>query len=307
MVTPICRGCGQPIRGRYITALGADWHPEHFCCAAGDGPITGQFREREGWPYHEACYIARFVPRCCIGGESLTGGWLTNAWGQTFCQAHGDACPHCRFCDRLIPAMDGVADRCPVCQAAAVTAESDARARFAGLVHWAAAAGMTAPAGTRIHVELTDRAHLNQDQVGRGQPEALGRTYKTTFSLNGRITRVQPDKVAVERGLPAPLFEGVALHELGHAWLACQQVSGLPLWAEEGFCELLAYHWYQGQDTPVARFYAKQIKANPDPIYGGGFRQWQVLAERLGLPAVIAQLQHTKTLPLGLMPEAAPV
>lgn len=250
MAGPVCRGCGQPIAGRYVSALGADWHPGHFRCAGCGRPIGEEpLYERDGRPYDERCYAERCLPRCAVGGEPLRAGWLENAWGERFCAAHGAGCPRCRFCGRLAPGDEADEARCPACRAAAVWREGDARARFARLITWGIRHGMTVPAGTTIRVELVEAARLGRDGGEEAGARVLGRAEKTATTRDGRVVEVRADRVLVERGLPAPLFEGVASHELGHAWLAVQQVSGLPTWAEEGFCELLAHRWYGEQGT----------------------------------------------------------
>jgi hypothetical protein len=70
--------------------------------------------------------------------------------------------------------------------------------------------------------------------------------------------------------MPSPLFEGVTVHELGHAWLACREVTGLPKWANEGFCEWISHRWYRRQGTRDAAVFAARIEQNDDPVYGGG-------------------------------------
>uniref|UniRef100_A0A663M3E7 Leupaxin n=1 Tax=Athene cunicularia TaxID=194338 RepID=A0A663M3E7_ATHCN len=43
----ICHGCGHPVTGRCITAMGRKYHPEHFICAYCLGQLQkGTFRER---------------------------------------------------------------------------------------------------------------------------------------------------------------------------------------------------------------------------------------------------------------------
>ena len=99
------------------------------------------------------------------------------------------------------------------------------------------------------------------------------------------------------QGLPAPLFQGVVVHELGHVWLVVHDIKGLPPWAEEGFCELLAYRYYSGLNTPEGRFYAAGIENNPSPVYGEGFRRVRAMADRVGFSRLVESLQTTKRLP----------
>jgi hypothetical protein len=87
------------------------------------------------------------------------------------------------------------------------------------------------------------------------------------------------------------------MHELGHVWLIVHDVQGLPTRAVEGFCELLAYRYYQHLNTPEGRYHASSTEKNPDPIYGDGFRRLHALADKYGFPRLLTILSTTKQLP----------
>jgi hypothetical protein len=71
----------------------------------------------------------------------------------------------------------------------------------------------------------------------------------------------------------------------------------LPSWAEEGFCELLSYRYYQTNPGQVTAFYAERIEQSVDPVYGGGFRQVAAIARRIGFTQLLATLQNSKAMP----------
>jgi hypothetical protein len=114
---------------------------------------------------------------------------------------------------------------------------------------------------------------------------------------DGRVVRTKINGIAVLQALPAVLFQGVTAHELGHVWLIVHNINDLPSWAEEGFCELLAYRYYQELQTVESRYYAQGTVRNPDPIYGEGFRRVKVLSDTHGFPRFLEILQSTKRLP----------
>ncbi|XP_048833388.1 leupaxin [Brienomyrus brachyistius] len=60
-----CASCGKCIVGKFITALGQVWHPEHFVCLICRVELgtTGYF-EREGEAYCQKDYQNLFSPRC---------------------------------------------------------------------------------------------------------------------------------------------------------------------------------------------------------------------------------------------------
>jgi hypothetical protein len=117
--------------------------------------------------------------------------------------------------------------------------------------------------------------------------------------LNGQVVSTEVDGIAILRGLPAALFRGVCTHELGHAWLTLQGIRSLPGWAEEGFCELLSYRFYQQLNTEESRYHIAAIEESRDPMYGDGFRRVRAIADRMGFQKFVETLKTTKRLPSG--------
>jgi hypothetical protein len=148
-----------------------------------------------------------------------------------------------------------------------------------------------------LSLELCGREHLNALLQGQNQAHSLGATTSATYMQNGQVLRAEVSGVAVLQGLPPALFEGVTVHELGHVWLVVHGVRGLPPWAEEGFCELLSYRYYQDLHTEEGRYYSASKEQNPDPIYGEGFRRLRDLTISLGFPRLLETLRTTKRLP----------
>ena len=304
---PVCKQCGKPIRGSYLNALGATWHPEHFVCAACHQPIdVSSFNVYEGNPYHPKCYVERVLPRCVYCNAPLQGEYLVDAWGAKFCKRHQQEYPACNFCGRLIPPSQqerGNSDsvRCPICRARAIETSIQAAPIFSQVKQWMSSQGFVYN-NLHLTLELVDRNRLAVYMHGRvqpqtGDPHMLGVTRSTTHTLNGREVRTEVDGVAVLQGLPTPLFQGVVVHELGHVWLVVHDIKGLPLWAEEGFCELLAYRYYSGLNTPESSFHAASIENNPSPVYGEGFRRVRAMADHVGFSRLVETLQSTKRLP----------
>jgi LIM domain/Protein DA1 len=301
---PVCNYCGKPVGGRYVTALNAVWHPEHFLCAACHLPIdTPSFTIYEGKPYHSTCYIERVLPRCVYCNAPLTEAYLVDHWGNKFCKKHQQEYPTCEFCGRLIPpaqqehsAGKPNSVRCPICRARAIETSEQARSLFAAVKRWVGSQGLTYN-NLPLSLRLCDRNFLAQFAHTRSQPHMLGVTMSTTHTLNGRETRTDIDGVAVLQGLPTPLFEGIVIHELGHVWLIAHTIYELPQWAEEGFCELLTYRYYTQLNTPESLYHAGSIENNPDPVYGEGFRRVRAIADRVGFPRLVETLNTTKRLP----------
>jgi LIM domain/Protein DA1 len=364
----VCKQCGKQIWGEYVTALGANWHPEHFVCAGCGKPLTdarfqihndapyhiecyrdkvaprctycgkpligqyslyqgkayhdecyrehgaprcahcgkplvGQYQVYEGVPYHEQCFRDYVAARCAYCRKPLVGEYLVDHWGTKYCKEHQSQYPRCAYCGRLVPPSQQESGanrnndvRCPICRASAIESDDKAQTIFSGLQRWLASQGLEYN-NLQPTVELCDRPKLATLLKGRKGTDALGVTLSTTHTLNGQAIRTDVNGVAVLRGLPITLFQGVAAHELGHVWLIVHDVKNLPSWAEEGFCELLTHRFYTGIGTAEARYHAESIEKNPDQVYGEGFRRVRAIADRMGFARFVEVLQRTKRVP----------
>ena len=323
--TRLCKSCAQPILGNYLNALNADWHPEHFCCAVCHQPVTEpSFYVYAEQPCHLICYENNLAPRCTICNKALVGKHQINDWGDRFCSDHAKELAACNYCGRLVPqatkrmrrrAVEDI--RCDTCAATAIENVDQAKLHIPKLVEWVETQGVHFRHKT-FRIEVLDRANFNAREGGRRDP--LGLTTSTRYLRNQRVEHAKVESVAILQGLPLTLFAGVCVHELGHVWLVQHNVVNLPLVDEEGFCELLAYRHYTMAPAPVtqdkpllpapaapdaleisrkaARFYARAIAENSNPVYGDGFRKLQRLAERIGFAQIIKALLRKKKLPL---------
>lgn len=332
----VCHACGQPVLGQYIRALGATWHPDHFRCAGCGQPIAEkEFQVAQGRPYHPACYLDQqasrcaycgqpvagspvqfdekayhsscfydhVVPRCIYCQQPLLGKYLVDVWGGKYCPHHQTQYPRCSFCGRLIPQEQQTAgwraygsERCRVCRLDAIDAIEQALPLFQQCKRWIAGQGF------RFHqlplrLELHDRAALLDMLHGRAVNHPLGVTLSSRRIQGGRAYSSSIEGVAVLQGMPAMLFAGVVLHELGHVWLTVHGIESLPPWGEEGFCQLISFTYYTDLETPEARLHASSLESERDPVYGEGFRRVRALAGGAGLKHIVEVLQTTRRLP----------
>ena len=280
----------------------AHWHPEHFVCAGCHRPLnTGSFVLHQNAPYHAECYGRFVAPHCAYCGRALIGEYAMDHWGTPYCKAHERDYPRCAYCGRLVSPQQqeqgAETVRCPICRQHAVETIEDARPLYAHVVQWAGNQGIKYN-NLPLRLELCDRTRVAQLLHGRSGGHPLGVTTSTTSTQNGRVVSTQVTGVAILAGLPPTLFQGVTMHELGHVWLIAHGVQGLPEWAEEGFCELLAYRFYQSLQTPEGGYHALSLEQNPSPIYGEGFRRVLALSEKYGFARILTTLDTTKRLPL---------
>jgi hypothetical protein len=116
------------------------------------------------------------------------------------------------------------------------------------------------------------------------------------------VTGARSAEAAVVRvmcGLPAFAFGRALAHEVGHAWLAQSGARSPRLPIEEGMCELISYAWLNRAGLPYAEAVRDTIRNNPDPVYGGGFREVHAALRGHGLTALIDALVATGEPPSG--------
>lgn len=299
----ICKSCAQPINGGHITALGADWHPEHFYCTICQQPITdARFYVHEERPCHQTCYENSIAPRCTLCNKILIGKYQTNVWDEPYCLDHAEKLAACSYCGRLIPHATKRTRRrslenmsCDTCAATAIENAPQAKLLMPSLMGWLEAQDMHFRQKI-FRIEVLDRVDFLSREGGRRDP--LGLTTSTRYMRHNRVDHAKIESVAILQGLPHTLFEGVCIHELGHVWLVQQNIVNLSIMDEEGFCELLAYLHYIEIGSKVDLFYAQRIAENSSPVYGAGFRKLKQLEERLGFAQIVKSLVRKKKLPL---------
>ncbi|XP_028407501.1 PDZ and LIM domain protein 5-like [Dendronephthya gigantea] len=92
--TPSCEQCGEVIQGPFVSALGRNWHPEHFCCGGCQRSLQNVgFVEEGGLMYCESCYNQRFAPKCASCNQPIIGVSV-KALGKVYHQEHF-TCTHC--------------------------------------------------------------------------------------------------------------------------------------------------------------------------------------------------------------------
>ncbi|KAI6243667.1 UNC-97-like protein [Aphelenchoides fujianensis] len=98
MGIPICGACHRPIEERVITALGKNWHIEHFVCAVCEKPFMGhKHYERKGLAYCEQ-HFHLLYGRLCFRCSKPCGGEVFQALGKSWCVN----CFACTLCDKKL-------------------------------------------------------------------------------------------------------------------------------------------------------------------------------------------------------------
>lgn len=93
-----------------------------------------------------------------------------------------------------------------------------------------------------------------------------------SWSQDGRGAIKTDYLISIVHGLTGAEFRACCAHELGHIYQYRANFPDLPVLISEGLCELFKFTWYAGLGAESARDALKRLWANPDPVYGGGFR-----------------------------------
>lgn len=120
-----------------------------------------------------------------------------------------------------------------------------------------------------------------------------GRTVKTEF------------RISILQGLSRSDFCACCAHELGHVHQYRVDCPDLPVLISEGLCELFKFTWYAGQGTEAAVAALRRLWANPDPVYGAGFRFVYPALLGRSLAAVVEHVAQFGHLPPAAMGGAA--
>ncbi|WBB80604.1 protein DA1 [Micromonospora sp. WMMD882] len=218
--------------------------------------------------------------------------------GETTCVGH-PVRVRCVFCGRPDadprPAgwqpFDQTLLRCPTCLVDAVETPGHLRRWLPVARARLAETGVTLP--TRVRVRLVGPAVARSRLPTPHDGLLLGLTELVTDGHG----RTRATGIAVVAGLPPVIFGRTVAHEIGHAWLAQHGYAPVAPPVAEGICELFAYAWLRRWPAPVAERLRDQMRANPDPVYGDGFRAVHAAVTRHGLPAVLDAVARTGRLP----------
>ncbi|KAL8166051.1 hypothetical protein V2J09_007550 [Rumex salicifolius] len=284
----ICAGCHNEIGfGRFLSCMGAIWHPECFRCHACSLPISGyEFSMYGGYPYHKVCYKEQYHPKCGVCNHFIptnVAGLIEYRahpfWDQKYCPAHEvDGTPRCCSCERMEPqgtgyvSLDDGRKLCLECFDSAIMDTNHCQPLYFDIKEFYENLGMKVE--QEVPLLLVERQALNEAMVGEKHghhhmPETRGlclseeQTITTVsrrpkqWGRNGNMNIItEPYKLSrqcevtailILYGLPRLLTGSILAHEMMHAWLRLRGFRMLNPQIEEGICQVLAYLWLETQ------------------------------------------------------------
>jgi hypothetical protein len=271
-----CGGCGEPITGRFIEALGQKWHVGHFTCTVCGKNLAGlKHTEHLGKAFCTTCYREQFIPRCQICLQPVSRQYIDNYWGEQYCQRHTDELPACYSCNRPIcEHLTGEGVRlgdgrtvCELCRATAVDRPADGTLIVQQVMDALGEMGFDV-GGVKIPIRLVEKDELG----GKHGPQTNGLTKNKLHTIDGKEERREVEEILVLYGLPQEHYAAIVAHEYGHAWMFLQGFPQLAPMVQEGLCQLFSYLWLKSRQTPEAAYHIQLKQKNENSVYGDGFR-----------------------------------
>jgi hypothetical protein len=294
----ICGVCGQPIHGNYFETGGKFYHPGCFTCELCKKPIDGPYTVYHGKNYHTACFEEHVALRCAVCGGIIQGKYLLDYWGNAYHTRHQGDVLQCDFCQRFIvgPVVEGMVrlpdgrSLCSKCAPSSVTSARDARSILVD------AADKLRSVGVEIDPRPIELRLVGQDELARiagtRSKDTKGFTdYLVEKSLFGRV-RSETIKVYLLNGMPRVQMASTAAHELMHVWQFRNGRLDRAADISEGSCNFASYLVLRKIGGVEAEFVIDGMLKDPDPVYGGGFRQVKTYAEKKGIASWLRLLKE---------------
>lgn len=237
--------------------------------------------------------------RCTLCGRRPLGVAEVSLHGELTCARHAVS-GRCVLCGRphdTDPApgwqpIIGSRLRCPTCAVGAVDTQADARRCLPTVRREMASIGIVLD--TPVRVEIVEGGRLDQASAGIDNGVLLGITEQRCVPGQRRLEVI---RIQIIGGLTPTHFGRSVAHELGHAWLAQRGATAVDQMIEEGVCELFAHAWLKRQGSALATELRAQLRDNPDPVYGDGYRAVHAAVRCAGIGTVLDIVVRTGKLP----------
>ncbi|XP_009624774.1 protein DA1-related 1 [Nicotiana tabacum] len=283
----VCAGCNAEIgHGRYLSCMGAVWHPECFRCHGCNQPISDyEFSMSDNRPYHKSCYKEQHHPKCDVCKNFIPtnpAGLIEYRahpfWLQKYCPSHEtDGTPRCCSCERMEPVdaryliNDDGRKLCLECLDSAIMDTHECQPLYLEIQEFYE--GLNMKVEQQIPLLLVERQALNEAMEGEKNghhhmPETRGLCLSeeqtiSTISRRPRIggyrildmftepcrliRRCEVTAILILYGLPRLLTGSILAHEMMHAWLRLKGYPSLSPEVEEGICQVLAHMWLDSE------------------------------------------------------------
>ena len=299
-----CAVCNVILSGSVIAIEGKQYHKscyedsvaEH--CGVCEKPILSAIIEYEGGHYHEECYINSVLPRCAVCDEPLREEYRVDYWGNNTHKRHEDEYSPCESCGRLISdrltgggvTIDDDRRICGICFSTAIFDDVETKVLAKKVSYDLAYYGIKIDMND-IPVILTDPQELARLTGRIGESNELGLAKSEKITRAGNVIN-RSDSVYAIYGLPERVLEGVLAHEMMHVWMAHNAKEKPSQAVVEGVSNYASFLIYNSRNDSMARMLIDNLQADPDSIYGDGYRQVSKFVEQSGLKELLDGLKH---------------
>lgn len=284
----LCGKCGKSINGNYTKEGSKFYHPDCYTvhgeliCAECGKELDGEYYVSGGKKYHKECYTNSVLPKCAVCLEPLSGTYTIDAYGNKYHSFHNKELNKCSCCDRLISKNttgggNSLSDGryiCNICGATSVYSQREIERTFDLTAQRLISMGLKIDL-SRISVKGVDINGMKQhaDNYTAGMQGYCSSETEKEY-VNGKLNRTTTTHVIyVLNGLPSILLESVIAHELMHAWLYDNTHNKHSSKIAEGSCNYISYLYLVENKVKQSNDFLRKLENNPDPVYGGGFRE----------------------------------
>ena len=122
-----------------------------------------------------------------------------------------------------------------------------------------------------IQLKVVGLMELQRVSGNRYSKHIRGFTYTSIETFGSKKTFKHI--VYILNGIPPKYAESTIAHELMHIWINENIEQKLSSQLEEGSCNYISYTYLKSDYSDDAKEIIKQLKGNPDRIYGDGYRK----------------------------------
>lgn len=266
----------------------------HYC----GGVITGQYIRNEGKNYHTECYDDHVALRCTLCNELIDEMYYRDFWGNVVHSRHKGEVPQCEYCRRFVSEKisqgsvryDDGRIVCGICSQNAINDITAAKSIMQSIQEDLKKYGIDVREVT-IPIFLVNK-NVMTELAGGYHADPLGFTYyeKTTYA--GQPIALKTYKIYMLTGLPRCEFIGALAHELMHVWLFVNNVTDIEPALREGGCNVASWLALINHRDRHAEFILENMQADPDPVYGDGYRRMKKYVDQQGVSTWLSYLMN---------------
>jgi len=296
-----CTGCKKSITEKYIVIDEEPFHPNCFVCSKCNRPINGNYYKKDGKIFDAQCY----TNFCDVCGEPLMGKYKTDIYGIKFHPHHENELNRCDNCNMMISqktTKGGVTysdgrNICNICRKKVVTTDTEYSRSLKSLISALRNYGLNISLNN-VEVNAVDRDELKRVSNSKYSNSARGycETIVEERRLGSTTEVTRSHTIYILDRVPKKYIEATLAHELMHVWINENVKHRLSSQLEEGSCNFISYTYLKSDYSEDAQNLIKQMKDNPDPIYGDGFRKVYSNFKGKYLSELLNYLKRYKTL-----------